>query len=115
MSDIPIVKKSKTPKKKAPTKAAKTAAVKKMQKQLEGLELVEKLIENLMKAGLGTIGGIALNTYQQLAKQLGDYYLPGPQRLLNGLILEIEAFQKDGQQLHYENCINILKKTFIMH
>ena len=46
------------------------------------------------------MGSVTLTTYRQLAKQLGDYYLPGPQRLLNGLITEMAAFQKDGQDMH---------------
>lgn len=67
-------------------KSAKAARTKKLKKQLEGLGLAEKLVRDLIKAGLGTMGGAALKTYEQLSKQLGDYYLPGPQRLLNALI-----------------------------
>lgn len=91
-------------------KSNKAARTKKLKKQLEGLELTAKLVQDLMKAGLGTMGGTALNTYRQLSKQLGDYYLPGPQRLLNRLIIEIEAFQKDGQEDHYENAVEVLEK-----
>ena len=69
-------------KKAASVKRAKTAKVKKIRKQLEGLELTKQLVSDLMKAGLGTMGGTTLKTYEQLSKQLGDYYLPGPQRLL---------------------------------
>lgn len=97
-------------KKSSASKAGKAAKTKKIQKQLEGLELAAKLVSDLTKAGLGTMGGTAINTYKQLAKQLGDYYLPGPQRLLNRLILEIEAFQKDGKELHYEAAIDVLEK-----
>lgn len=89
---------------------SKAARTKKLKKQLEGLDLASKLIHDLMKAGLGTMGGAALDTYRQLAKQLGDYYLPGPQRLLNRLILEIAAFQKDGQDAHYETAMQALEK-----
>lgn len=81
---------------------------------MEGLELAEKLVSDLMKAGLGTMGGTALKTYEQLSKQLGDYYLPGPQRLLNGLILEIAAFQKDGKEEHYEAAIDIIEKFWTL-
>lgn len=91
-------------------KAGKAAKTKKMKKQLEGLDLAAKLVSDLVKAGLGTMGGTAISTYKQLAKQLGDYYLPGPQRMLNRLILEIEAFQKDGKEIHYEAAIDILEK-----
>lgn len=95
-------------------KSAKAARAKKLKKQLEGLELAEKLVRDLMKAGLGTMGGAALKTYEQLSKQLGDYYLPGPQRLLNGLILEIAAFQKDGEERHYDSAISVLEKFWTL-
>lgn len=97
-------------KKAAAAKSAKAAKTKKLKKQSEGLELAAKLIQELTRAGLGTMGGAGLKNYEQLAKQLGDYYLPGPQRLLNGLILEIAAFQKDGREEHYEAAISILEK-----
>ncbi len=97
-------------KKASALKSAKAAKTKKLKKQLEGLLLADKLIRELIHAGLGTMGGTALKNYEQLAKQLGDYYLPGPQRLLNGLVLEIAAFQKDGREEHYESAIAILEK-----
>ncbi len=93
-------------------KTSKSAMTKKIKKQLEGLELTEKLIQNLLQAGLGTMGGTDLATYRQLSKQLGDYYLSGPQRLLNQLVLEIEQFQKDGKEYHYESAIDVLKKLW---
>lgn len=97
-------------KKASAAKSAKAAKTKKLKKQLEGLELAARLIRDLTRSGLGTMGGTVLKNYEQLAKQLGDYYLPGPQRLLNGLILEISAFQKDGREEHYENAIAVLEK-----
>jgi len=64
--------KKKAEKKKASAaKTAKNARVKKLKTQLEGLDLVEKVVNDLMSAGLGTIGGASLKTYQQLAKQMG--------------------------------------------
>ena len=101
-------------KKASAAKSAKAAKTKKIKKQMEGLSLTETLVRDLVRAGLGTMGGTALKTYEQLAKQLGDYYLPGPQRLLNGLILEIAAFQRDQREEHYENAIDILKKLWTL-
>lgn len=101
-------------KKASAAKSGNAARKKKLKKQLEGLELTAQLVRNLMAAGLGTMGGTALNTYRDLAKQLGDYYLPGPQRLLNRLILEMEAFQKDGQDRHYEAAIDRLEKLWTL-
>ena len=99
---------------KAPPKVNKAARQKKLQKQLEGLDLAQKLVTELMNAGLGTMGGTALPAYRTLAKQLGDYYLPGPQRLLKGLILEIEAFQKDGEDRHYDAAIAALERLWAL-
>lgn len=101
-------------KKKAASKSTKAARTKKLQKQLEGLSLLEKLVRDLMRSGLGTFGGASLGAYRDLAKQLGDYYLPGPQRLLNGLVLEMEAFQKDNNEVHYDNAIDILEKLWTL-
>ncbi|MCI8889131.1 MAG: hypothetical protein HFG70_13770 [Hungatella sp.] len=91
-------------------KAAKAAKTKKIKKQLEGLGLLRQLTEGLMKSGLASMGSVSLKTYRDLAKQLGDYYLPGPLVYLNRLILEMEACQKDQAPCHYENAVEILKK-----
>ena len=100
--------------KKAPPKVNMAARAKKINRQLEGLDLVAKLVGDLMNAGLGTMGGTSLQTYQALAKQLGDYYLPGPQRLMNRLILEISAFRQDGSDVHYETAIDTLEKLWAL-
>ena len=82
--------KKKAEKKKASAaKTAKNARVKKIKTQLEGLDLVEKVVMELMSVGLGTIGGASIKTYQELAKQMGDYYLPGPQRLCSQLLIDL--------------------------
>lgn len=93
------------PKEKKTNKAART---KKIKRQLEGLEMLEKMVGDLLNSGLGTMGGVSLKTYRDLAKQLGDYYLPGPLNLMNELILEIEKYQKDADTIHYENAVEIL-------
>lgn len=101
-------------KKAAAAKTAKKAKSAKLEKQLEGLELCEKAIKELISAGLGTMGGTSLSTYQDLSKQLGDYYLIGPQRLLNSLIFEISAFQSDSNEIHYDNAIDVLEKLYAL-
>lgn len=96
---------------KAPAKRKKTgsaARIKKMKKQLEGIDVLKKLIDSLLQSGLGTLNGISLKSYRELAKQLGDYYLPGPQIFLNRLILEAEAYQEDGEQYHQDQILQIL-------
>jgi len=102
------------PAEKAPPKVNKAARAKKLQKQLEGLDLAAQLVRDLLSAGLGTMGGTALKTYRDLSKQLGNYYLPGPQRLLDRLILEIEAFQRDGDEGHYQAAADVLEKLWTL-
>lgn len=99
-------------KKASAAKSANSAKKKKLEKQLEGLDLVEKAVKELMAAGLGTMGGTSLKTYQDISKQLGDYYLNGPQRLFNRLIIEISEYQKDNLESHYDNAIDTLEKLY---
>lgn len=99
-------------KKASAAKSASKAKAKKLEKQLEGLDLVEKAVKELMSAGLGTMGGTSLKTYQDISKQLGDYYLNGPQRLFNRLIIEISEYQKDNLESHYDNAIDTLEKLY---
>lgn len=101
-------------KKASAEKSAKSAKKKKLQKQLEGLDMVEKAVKDLVSAGLGTMGGTSLPTYQNLSKQLGDYYLNGPQRLFNRLIIEITEFQEDNLEVHYDNAIDTLEKLYTL-
>lgn len=97
-------------KKASAAKSAKNARIKKLKSQLEGLDLADKMTNSLVMAGLGTIGGASLKAYQDIVKQMGDYYLTGPQKLCNQLLAEITNFQKDGYEIHYDNAIDILKK-----
>ncbi len=99
-------------KKASAAKSASKAKAKKLEKQLEGLDLVEKAVKELISAGLGTMGGTSLKTYQDISKQLGDYYLVGPQRLFNRLIIEITEYQKDNLEVHYDNAIDTLEKLY---
>ncbi|MCM1165692.1 MAG: SWIM zinc finger family protein [Lachnospiraceae bacterium] len=101
-------------KKASAAKTASAAKKKKLQKQLEGLDLAEKAVKELVSSGLGTMGGASLPTYRELSRQLGDYYLNGPQRLLNRLMLEITEFQKDNLEIHYDNAIDALEKLYAL-
>lgn len=96
--------------KEKPKTAKKTnqaARTKKLKKQLEGLDLAEQVVRELMQAGLGTLTGSSVKIYQDLAKQLGDYYLPGPQRLVQSLVLEIQNLQ-DNDTGNYREAVAIL-------
>lgn len=91
-------------------KTSRAAKARKIKKQLEGLELLRRLTMGLLNGGLASMGSVSLKNYRDLAKQLGDYYLPGPLIYLNRLILEIEAYQKDQDFDHYRAAVEILKK-----
>ena len=101
-------------KKASAAKTARKAKAAKLEKQLEGLELCEKAVKELISAGLGTMSGTSLSAYQNLSKQLGDYYLVGPQKLVNKLIDEINISQTDNSEEHYDKAIDILEKLYTL-
>lgn len=71
--------------------SADSAAKKKIARQMEGLSLVSDFTNEMLSAGLGTINSGSVSKYQDLAKQLGDYYLNGLQLLLQRFILAVQA------------------------
>lgn len=96
--------------KKAPSKTSKTARVKKINKQIEGLDLIKKISSQLLKVGLSTMGTVSLKEYKDIVKQLGDYYLPGPQILFQRLMLKIQEYKEDQNTIHYQQALECLKK-----
>lgn len=106
--------KTKTTKTTKRASGSSRAKVKKLQKQLEGLELAEQMIKNIVKSGLGVMGADKIKTYEEVAKQLGNYYLPGPQHLVMELIFEIRSFQNDEKEEHYENAVKKLEKLWAL-
>ena len=82
-------------KEKAPAKPNKSAAAKKLKKQREGLELAEKFVHELLGNGIGSLNKAACNQYAELAKQLGDYYLPEPQAIMNDIILAVRGLSSE--------------------
>ena len=98
----------------APKAAAQSARAKKLKAQLEGLQMTETLVRDLLAAGLGSMGGAGLDDYRQLARQLGDYYLPGPQLLLHRLIREMEQFRQDGADSHCAAALELLRRLWAL-
>ncbi|WP_068617907.1 SWIM zinc finger family protein [Paenibacillus tuaregi] len=70
-----------------PKKVNKTALKKKVQSQLEGLDVLEKLLRSLVRNGLGTMDKKVIKTMQEHVKQMGNYYLTGAQTELRRLTL----------------------------
>src|SRR5882672_996679 len=68
-----------------PRQVNTSALKKKVQTQLTGLDLLESLVTDLTRAGLGTLNAKSARQVEEQAKQLGDAYLPGAQNALHAL------------------------------
>src|SRR5262245_10216394 len=68
-----------------PPKVNTSALKKKIQTQLEGLNLLESLVNDLVRAGLGTLNAKSARQVEEQARQLGNAYLPGAQNALHAL------------------------------
>ncbi len=97
----------------APAKPKKTnaaAQTKRVKKQLEGLDMAENMVRDLLSAGVGTLAGASAQTYEKLAKNLGNYYLTGPQTAFSRIALAVRTIQKDpgGAQNAYSEALRVL-------
>ncbi len=68
-----------------PRTVNKSALKKKIEAQLKGLEVLETLVADVVRAGLGVLDAKAALAVDSQAKQLGDAFLPGAQGVLNEL------------------------------
>src|SRR6266849_2361981 len=68
-----------------PHKVNTGALKKKIQTQLTGIDLLESLVNDLVRAGLGTLNAKSARQVEEQAKQLGNAYLPGAQNALHAL------------------------------
>src|SRR5437899_4943564 len=68
-----------------PHKVNTSALKKKIETQLGGLDLLESLVNDLMRAGLGTLNAKSARQVEEQARQLGNAYLPGAQNALHAL------------------------------
>jgi len=66
-----------------PKTVNKGALAKKIQAQLNGLDVLETLAHDLMRHGLGNMNAKLARETEEQAKQLGDAYLPGAQAALH--------------------------------
>ena len=71
------------------------AQAKRINKQLEGLDMAEKMVSDLLSSGVGSLGGVSSQTFDKLAKDLGNYYLTGPQTAFSRIALAVRTIQKD--------------------
>lgn len=68
-----------------PHKVNTSALKKKIQTQLDGIALLESLVADLVRSGLGTLNAKSARQVEEQAKQLGNAYLPGAQNALHAL------------------------------
>lgn len=66
-----------------PKKVNKGALAKKIQAQLTGIDLLEKLTHDLVRLGIGNMNAKTASEIEEQAKQLGNAYLPGAQVALH--------------------------------
>jgi len=72
-------------------KTNKAALTKKMTAQLEGLAIAEKLLRSLTQSGLGSADAKTIRLLADQCKQLGNYYIPGIQADIRGLLNGLES------------------------
>ncbi len=79
---------------KKPPKQNKAAAEKKLRKQAEGLDLAESFVNDLLSRGVSSVNSSSAAQYKNLAKQLGDYYLPEPQAIMTEIVSAAERLSE---------------------
>lgn len=95
---------------KKPKKANTSAQKKKIAKQLEGLDQAERLVDELLTSGIGTLSGTSAQSFEKVAKDLGNYYLTGPQNAFIRIALEVRKIQQNPEAAseHYAEALRIL-------
>ncbi|MDR3094730.1 MAG: SWIM zinc finger domain-containing protein [Bacteroidales bacterium] len=98
----------------APKKVNKAAVVKKIDAQLSGIAIAEKMLNDIVLTGLSSIDKKFEATLQGQIKELGNYYINGIQTAFNDLLLE-RAEVKNEEYTRVINQINyiaeLLKKS----
>jgi hypothetical protein len=83
----------------AKRKTNTSALLKKITAQLEGISIAEKLMLQIVQSGLGTLDKKALQTAEEQAKQLGNYYIPGIQTALRDVTQQFRV-REDREQVY---------------
>ncbi len=81
-----------------PKKTNSAAQKKKLQHQLEGLDQAERMVNDLLSAGVSTLSGSSAQSFEKLAKDLGNYYLTGPQTAFSRIALTVRQIQTHPEQ-----------------
>ncbi|MCL1937337.1 MAG: SWIM zinc finger domain-containing protein [Candidatus Azobacteroides sp.] len=97
------------------SKKMNTAAfVKKINVQLSGIEMAEKILKDLVQSGLASADAKVVQTLRAQTKELGNYHINGIQTAFNHLLIalsavENEAFTEVIDQINYIS--TLLKKS----
>ena len=91
-----------------------SAQKKKIAKQLEGLDLAETIIDELLSSGLATLAGSSLDSYQKLAKNFSSCYLPGVQTAFLRMALAVEHLQNAPQEADRQYSL-VLQTLIALH
>ena len=86
-----------------PSKAKINSALKRIDVQLEGIGIAEKLIKNIMQMGLAGIDARTQDALQKQIVQLGNYHIKGIQEAFSQLFLYIKE-----DDTHYSRSITQL-------
>lgn len=81
-----------------PKKTNTAARKKKLVRQLEGLDMAERMVDELLTAGVSTLAGSSAQFYDKLAKDLGSCYLTGLQTSFQRIALAVRTVQKSPDQ-----------------
>jgi hypothetical protein len=88
--------------------------IKKIETQLNGIRIAEKILKVLIQSGISSIDAKISQNMQLQVKELGNYYIGGVQTAFNDLLIELSAV-KDGEYTGVINQINyisaLLKKS----
>jgi len=96
-----------------PAKSPKSNAAaqeKRIRKQLEGLDMTQRMTDELLSGGIASLAGSSAQSYEKLARDLGSYYLSGPQLAFSRIALAVQAIQKDssGAEEKYREALRVL-------
>jgi len=96
-------------------KKTNTAAQKKkLQHQLEGLDQAERMVNDLLSAGVSTLAGSSAQSFEKLAKDLGNYYLTGPQTAFSRIALAVRQMRANPEQAP-ALCAEALQVLIFLH
>ncbi|QQO09962.1 SWIM zinc finger family protein [Breznakiella homolactica] len=90
------------------TKAKASAAAKKCRTQLEGIALAEKILHNIVLAGLHSVDRKNEKLYGEQVKELGNYYIGGIQAAMTDLLIQASEAQKNQDFTDAVGSINYL-------